>query len=277
MAVDYKKKIGFNGPVPHRAQAEGADQAPVRLRRRGLPQLPAEYGLLEHFKLNIETNHATLAGHTMMHELDVRRRRRRCSARSTPTRGDPLLGWDTDQFPTDIYLTTQIMLVLLEDGRLHHRRRQLRRQGPPRELRAGRPVPRPHRRHGRLRPRPQDRAAIRKDGRLDEFVKDRYSSFDSGIGAKIEAGKTTFADSRNTCSQERRHSRQAAARKCSRISSTTMSGEACAKLTANVAWAVSPMSPSGLVARAARQARRLRHVIRRPFGRERSGQTRKSN
>ena len=71
--------------------------------------------------------------------------------------GDLLLGWDTDQFPTDIYLTTQCMLCILEHGRLHHRRRQLRRQGPPRELRADRPVPRPHRRHGRLRPRPQDR------------------------------------------------------------------------------------------------------------------------
>ena len=71
--------------------------------------------------------------------------------------GDLLLGWDTDQFPTDIYLTTQCMLAILKYGRLHDRRRELRRQGPPRELRAGRPVPRPHRRHGRLRPRPEDR------------------------------------------------------------------------------------------------------------------------
>ncbi len=61
-------------PVLHRAEAEGADQASVRLRRRRLPQLPARSTTcIDHFKLNIETNHATLAGHTMQHELELRR------------------------------------------------------------------------------------------------------------------------------------------------------------------------------------------------------------
>ena len=72
MAVDYKKQIGFTGHVLHRAQAQGADQAPVRFRRRRLLELPAgPTSCSPHFKLNLETNHATLAGHEMMHELEV--------------------------------------------------------------------------------------------------------------------------------------------------------------------------------------------------------------
>nr|WP_256200348.1 hypothetical protein [Verrucomicrobium spinosum] len=71
MAVDYKKKIGFAGPFyiepkprePSTHQYDSDSAACLNFLR--------EYGLLEHFKLNIETNHATLAGHTMRHELEV--------------------------------------------------------------------------------------------------------------------------------------------------------------------------------------------------------------
>ena len=70
--------------------------------------------------------------------------------------------------------------------------------------------------------------AIIKDGRLDEFVKDRYSSFDSGVGNKIEPARPVSPNSKNTRSGLKSpHSRQAAARKCWRISSMTMSGETC--------------------------------------------------
>ena len=68
------------------------------------------YDLTDHFKLNVETNHATLAGHTMMHELDYAGMQGMLGSIDANT-GDLLLGWDTDQFPTDYYLTTQIMLV----------------------------------------------------------------------------------------------------------------------------------------------------------------------
>ena len=152
MAVDYKKQIGFKGPFyiepkpkePTKHQYDSDAAACLNFLR--------EYDLLEHFKLNLETNHATLAGHTMQHEMEVAAAAGALGSIDANT-GDVLLGWDTDQFPTDIYLTTQIMLAILKHGRLHHRRRELRRQGPPRKLRAGRSVPRPHRRHGCLRPR----------------------------------------------------------------------------------------------------------------------------
>ena len=85
MAVDYAKQIGFTGqfyiepkpkePTKHQYDSDAA--ACLNFLRA--------YDLLPHFKLNIETNHATLAGHEMMHELEVRRRCRALWARSTPT------------------------------------------------------------------------------------------------------------------------------------------------------------------------------------------------
>jgi xylose isomerase len=71
--------------------------------------------LTDHFKLNIETNHATLAGHEMMHELEYAGMQDALGSIDANT-GDLLLGWDTDQFATNYYLTTQIMLVLLKHG-----------------------------------------------------------------------------------------------------------------------------------------------------------------
>src|SRR5262245_46247525 len=117
LAVDYKKKIGFNGqfliePKPKEPTAHQYDfdaAACINFLR--------QYALTDSFKLNLETNHATLAGHTMLHEMTV------ASAAGLlgsvdANRGDLLLGWDTDQFPTDLYLTTGIMLVLLKQGGL---------------------------------------------------------------------------------------------------------------------------------------------------------------
>ena len=167
MAVDYKKQIGFNGPFyiepkpkePTKHQYDSDAAACLNFLRT--------YDLLPHFKLNLETNHATLAGHEMQHELEVAIGAGALGSIDANT-GDPLLGWDTDQFPTEhLPDRPSACSCILRDGRLHHRRRQLRRQGAPRELRAGRPVPRPHRRHGRLRPRPEDRRTRSiEDGRL---------------------------------------------------------------------------------------------------------------
>src|SRR5277367_415787 len=104
MAVDYKKKIGFKGqfyiepkpkePTKHQYDSDAA--ACLNFLR--------EYDLLDHLKLNLETNHATLAGHTMQYELEVAAAAGALGSIDANT-GDLLLGWDTDQFPTDIYLT----------------------------------------------------------------------------------------------------------------------------------------------------------------------------
>ena len=192
LAVDYKKKIGFTGqfliepkpkePTTHQYDYDSATCAAFL---RG-------YGLMGDFKLNLETNHATLAGHTMMHELTY------ASANGLlgsidANRGDELIGWDTDQFPTDLYLTTQVMLVVLQQGGLgsggFNFDAKVRRESfEPNDLF--------HAHIGSMDAFAQGlkiAAAIRKDGVLKDFVKARYGSWDTGIGAGIEAGKEDFA------------------------------------------------------------------------------------
>jgi xylose isomerase len=193
MAVAYKKKIGFKGqfyiepkpkePTKHQYDSDAA----------ACLNFLHEYGLKEHLKLNLETNHATLAGHTMQHELEVAAAADALGSIDANT-GDLLLGWDTDQFPTDIYLTTQCMLTILKAGGLKtggvNFDAKVRRESfEPEDLF--------HAHIGGMDAFARGlkiAAAIRKDGRLAEFVKQRYASWDSGIGAKIESGKASFSD-----------------------------------------------------------------------------------
>src|SRR5215471_11340417 len=115
LAVAYKKQLGFKGPFyiepkpkePTKHQYDSDAAACLNFLR--------EYELLDHFKLNIETNHATLAGHTMQHELEVAAAAGALGSIDA-NMGDELLGWDTDQFPTNVYLTAQVMLTVLKMG-----------------------------------------------------------------------------------------------------------------------------------------------------------------
>lgn len=191
MAVDYAKKIGFKGqfliepkpkePTKHQYDSDAA--ACLNFLRA--------YDLLPYFKLNIETNHATLAGHTMMHELDYAGYQGALGSIDANT-GDLLLGWDTDQFPTDLYLTTQTMLMILKHGGLGtggvNFDAKVRRE-------SFEPIDLFHAHVGGIDAFARGlkiAAAIRADGRLNDFVKQRYSSWDQGIGAEIESGKANF-------------------------------------------------------------------------------------
>lgn len=193
MAVDYKKKIGFKGifyiePKPKEPTAHQYDSdvaACLNFLR--------EYDLLKHFKLNVETNHATLAGHTMQHELETAAAANALGSIDA-NMGDLLLGWDTDQFLTDISLATQCMLILLKNGGiapggLNFDAKVRRESFDPIDLFYGHIVTMDAFARG-LRAA----AAIRADGRLAGFVSDRYKSWDEGIGTKIEAGKVTLED-----------------------------------------------------------------------------------
>src|SRR5215207_6668578 len=193
MAVDYKKKIGFTGtfliePKPHEPTSHqyDFDCANSLAFLRG-------YGLDKEFKFNVETNHATLAKHTMGHEL-VYASANGMLGSVDANRGDPLLGWDTDQFPTDLYLTTGVMLVVLGQGGLApgglNFDAKVRRE-------SFEPVDLFHAHIGGMDAFARGlkiAAKIRADGLLREFVTDRYSSWDAGIGQQIEAGKVTFED-----------------------------------------------------------------------------------
>jgi xylose isomerase len=105
-----------------------------------------------------------------------------------------LLGWDTDQFPTDIYLTTYTMLTLLKyggfkTGGLNFDAKVRRESFEPMDLFYAHIGGMDAFARGL-----KIAAAVRKDGRLADFVKERYASWDSGIGAKIESGKTTLKE-----------------------------------------------------------------------------------
>ncbi|MBX3747765.1 MAG: xylose isomerase [Verrucomicrobiae bacterium] len=193
MAVDYKKKLGFKGPFyiepkpkePTKHQYDSDAAACLNFLR--------EYGLLDHFKLNIETNHATLAGHTMQHELEVAAAAGALGSIDA-NMGDVLLGWDTDQFPTDLYLTSQVMLTLLNHGGFttggtNFDAKVRRESFTPEDLFHAHIAGMDAFARGL-----KIAAAIRKDGRLAEFVRNRYRSWDDGIGARIESGKAGFAD-----------------------------------------------------------------------------------
>lgn len=191
MAVDYKKKIGFTGtfliePKPHEPTAHQYDfdcaNAMAFLRT---------YGLEAEFQFNVETNHATLAKHTMMHELMYASAYGMLGSIDA-NRGDPLLGWDTDQFPTDLYTAAQVMLVVLGQGGLGsgglNFDAKVRRE-------SFEPIDLFHAHIGGMDAFAQGlkiAAAIRQDGLLTDFIKQRYASWDNGIGAEIESGKHSF-------------------------------------------------------------------------------------
>ncbi len=193
LAVAHKKSIGFKGqfliepkpkePTKHQYDSDAA--ACLNFLR--------DYDLLEHFQLNLETNHATLAGHTMQHEMEVSIAAGALGSIDANT-GDLLLGWDTDQFPTNVYLTTEIMLSILKMG-------GFRAGGTNFDAKVRResfePVDLFYAHIGGMDTFARGlkiAAAIRRDGRLAEFVRQRYSSWDSGIGAKIESGRANFKD-----------------------------------------------------------------------------------
>ena len=192
MAVDYAKQIGFTGqfyiepkpkePTKHQYDSDAA--ACLNFLR--------QFDLMGHLKLNLETNHATLAGHTMHHELEVAGAAGALGSIDANT-GDMLLGWDTDQFPTDIYLTTQCMYSVLKYGGFTtggvNFDAKVRRE-------SFEPIDLFYAHVGGMDAFARGlkiAAAMRADGQLEKLLTERYSSWDSGLGAEIEAGKHSFA------------------------------------------------------------------------------------
>ena len=191
MAVDYAKEIGFTGQFYFEPKPKEPTKHQYDYDSAACINFLRAYGLEKHVKMNIEANHATLAGHTMHHELEYAASQGFLGSIDA-NYGDLMLGWDTDQFPTDIYLTTQIMLVLFKyggftTGGLNFDAKVRRESFEPVDLF--------HAHIGGMDAFARGlkiAAAIRKDGLLDRMLKERYSSWDSGIGAEIEAGKHSF-------------------------------------------------------------------------------------
>jgi xylose isomerase len=191
MAVDYAKSIGFKGqfliepkpkePTKHQYDFDVAS---------GIAFLRT-YGLEKYFKFNIETNHATLAGHTFQHEIEVAASQKMLGSIDANA-GDELLGWDTDQFNTNVKELTLAMTSILKAGGLgsggFNFDAKLRRPSIDAEDLF-------HAHIGGMDAYALAFKLARRiiaDGKFDQFVAQRYASFDTGFGKDIESGKANF-------------------------------------------------------------------------------------
>ncbi len=192
MSVSYGRSIGFTGdfyiepkpkePMKHQYDYDAATT--IGFLRK--------YGLDKDFKLNIEANHATLAGHTFAHELRIASINGMLGSIDA-NEGDDLLGWDTDHFPKDVYKATFAMLEVLRAGGLsggfNFDAKNRRSSNDVRDLFIGYILGMDTFALALL-----NAEKIIKDGRLDKFIKQRYESFESEIGKKIRNNETTLEE-----------------------------------------------------------------------------------
>jgi xylose isomerase len=191
MAVDYAKKIGFKGQFLIEPKPKEPTKHQYDFDVATVLGFLRKYKLENYFKINIEANHATLAGHTFQHEICLARNNNVLGSLDA-NQGDPNLGWDTDQFPTNVYDTTLAMYEVLKNGGiapggLNFDAKVRRASFEPEDLFlayiAG-----------------MDTFAkglriaykLLQDGAIENFIKERYSSFSTGIGKDIVEGKVGF-------------------------------------------------------------------------------------
>ena len=192
MARDYARGKGFKGTFliepkpmePTKHQYDTDTETVIGFLRA--------HGLDKDFKINIEVNHATLAGHTFEHELQ-------CAADAgllgsiDANRGDYQNGWDTDQFPIDLYELTQAMMVIIRAGGLvggSNFDAKTRRNSTDLE-----DILIAHISGMDAMARALIAAAdVLEKSELPAMLKERYASYDSGIGKDFEEGKLTLED-----------------------------------------------------------------------------------
>ncbi|MGL5435138.1 MAG: xylose isomerase [Lachnospiraceae bacterium] len=192
MAVKYGRSIGFEGdfliepkpkePMKHQYDFDAATA--IGFLR--------QYGLDQDFKMNIEANHATLAGHTFQHELRISAINNMLGSIDA-NQGDTLLGWDTDEFPFNVYDTTLCMYEVLKAGGIsggfNFDSKTRRPSNTTEDMFHAYILGMDTFALGLIKA-----AALIEDGRLDEFVKERYASYESGIGKKIRDQLATLEE-----------------------------------------------------------------------------------
>lgn len=193
MCHDYAKEIGLNAQFLIEPKAKEPTMFQYDFDAATAINFLRTYDLMDVFKLNLEGNHANLAGHTYQHEIRTAREAGVLGSLDA-NQGDKLIGWDMDEFPTDLYETSTVMWEVLAEGQI----------GP----------------HGGLnfdaKPRRTSFAAedlfrshiagmdsfaagllvaakMHEDKVIENLQAERYSSFDSGIGATVENGTASLA------------------------------------------------------------------------------------
>lgn len=193
MAVDYAKEIGFDAqfliepkpkePTSHQYDFDAATTI----------SFLQKYGLTDKFKLNLEANHATLAGHTFEHEIRVAAINGMLGSLDA-NQGNMLLGWDTDEFPTDLYSTTLTMYEVLKAGGLGRggvnfdakvRRSSFQMDDLALSHIAG---------MDSFAWGLKAAAKLIEEKVLDSVIEEKYATFTEGLGADVVAGKATLKD-----------------------------------------------------------------------------------
>ncbi len=195
-AKDYARKNGFKGtffiepkpcePTKHQYDYDAAT----------VISFLRQYNLMDDFKLNVEVNHATLAGHTFTHELQVAADAGLLGSMDA-NRGDYQNGWDTDQFPNNINELTEAMLIILEaggfkGGGINFDAKIRRNSTDPADLF--------YAHIGGMDAFARALLAadnILRNSDYKKLRKDRYASYDKGKGKEFEAGKLSLEDLRN--------------------------------------------------------------------------------
>jgi xylose isomerase len=193
MAVDYAKEIGFKGQFLIEPKPKEPTKHQYDFDTATVIGFLKTYGLDPYFKMNIEANHATLAAHTFQHELRLARVNGMLGSIDA-NQGDVLLGWDTDQFPTNIYDTTLAMYEVLKmggltTGGLNFDSKVRRGSFQADDLFLGHIAGMDTFAQG-LRVA----AKLIADGKMDKFVADRYESYTTGIGKDIVNKKVGFKE-----------------------------------------------------------------------------------
>lgn len=193
MAVDYAKEIGFTGQFLIEPKPKEPTKHQYDFDTATVLGFLRKYNLEKYFKVNIEANHATLAGHTFQHELHVARINGVLGSVDA-NQGDPVLGWDTDQFPTNIYDAVMAMYEVLKNGGiapggLNFDAKVRRASFEPEDLFlayiAGMDT---------FAKGLRIAVELLEKGELENFVKEKYSSFSTGIGKDIVDGKVGFKE-----------------------------------------------------------------------------------
>jgi xylose isomerase len=193
MAVEYAKEIGFKGQLLIEPKPKEPTKHQYDFDAATVIGFLKTYGLDKYFKMNIEANHATLAGHTFQHELALCRINNMLGSIDA-NQGDLLLGWDTDQFPTNIYDTTLAMYEVLKaggltTGGLNFDSKVRRGSFEPEDLFYAHIAGMDTFAKGL-----KTAYLMTCDGKFEKFKEERYSSYKLGIGADILNGKVSFKD-----------------------------------------------------------------------------------
>jgi len=193
LVVEHKHKIGFNGTILIEPKPQEPTKHQYDYDSQSVHAFLLKYGLENEIRVNIEANHATLAGHSFEHELAYATANGIFGSVDI-NRGDPQLGWDTDQFPNNVPEVAMALYIVLRaggftTGGLHFDAKIRRQSFEPDDLFHAHIGGMDTCAHALL-----IAADMLEDGKLQTFVSERYAGWDGGLGTDIMAGRLSLAD-----------------------------------------------------------------------------------